>query len=268
MVDPFEWPEDEPPLPPRPRPVCVPFGTRLPPPPPGTRHVRVPRLGVVIADDDLRERVERRFHWPMILLAVAVLPLLAIEVYQKPTGALATWVDVSFAIIWFAFLVEFVAKITLAESRFEYVRRNWLDLVVILLPVLRVFRLTALARTVRLLKLRGVAFKFARTAMTLFVSLEVADRALRRLGFERPDRAEQPEPATMTRAQLVDEVRALRDRAEAWQAWYETHRTYLEEVGVLTYALPSDVEVEAEVEVSVDGTLAGEAPVPIASSAD
>jgi hypothetical protein len=245
MTELFDY-EDDAPLPERTRPILVPLGTQLPPPPPGTRHVRVPRFGLLIADDDLRERVERWFHWPMILLAVAVLPLLGLEVYRKPVGLLETAIDVGFGIIWAAFLVEFVAKITVAESRVEYVKRNWLDLVVILLPVLRVLRISALARSARLLKLRGVAFKFARTAMTLFVSLEIADRALRRLGFERPERPARPVPESMTRYQLIDEVLAQRDRVDEWVEWYEAHRVFLEQRGVLTYELPDDDVFAAE----------------------
>lgn len=241
MTELFEF-DDETPLPPRARPWHVAVGTDLPPPPPGTRHVRAPGLGVIIADDDVRERVERTFHWPMILLAIAVLPLLALEVQGELPKHLALWVDVGFGVIWVAFLVEFVVKIAVAESRLEYVKRNWLDLVVILLPVLRVLRISALGRSVRLLRLRGVAFKAARSAMTLFVTFSVADRLLRRLGVERDARPDRPPPASMTRYALIDEVAALRARNDRWAAWYEQHRAYLEARGVLTYALPDEDE--------------------------
>ncbi|MEZ4470126.1 MAG: hypothetical protein R3F60_04830 [bacterium] len=233
-------------LPPRQRPWRVPPGTTLPPPPPGTRHVRVPGLGLVIADDDLRRRLEHLFHWPMILLALAVLPLLAIELWAPPTGSMEVAVDVGFGVIWFAFLIEFIAKVALAESRLEYVRRNWLDLVIIIVPVLRALRLTSLVRMVRLFKLRGVAFKFARSAMTLFVTFQVADRVLRRFGFDRPVRPREPPPETMTRYALQDEVRRLRRRREAWETWYVRHRLFLEERGVLTYELPADESSEEE----------------------
>ncbi|MCA9546370.1 MAG: ion transporter [Myxococcales bacterium] len=238
MTELFDY-EDEA-LPPRKRPWHVPAGLALPPPPPGTRHVSLGRYGRIIADDDLRERVERAFHWPMILLALAVLPLFAIEVFEKPTGRLEYWLEFGFAVIWVAFLVEFVVKIAVAESRLEYVKRNWLDLVVILLPVLRVLRLSALARSIRLLKLRGVAFKFARTAITLFVSFEIADRVLRRLGFERPERPPQPKPEGMTRYQLIDEVVAGRAEIHRWHDWYARHRAFLEARGVLTYELEAE----------------------------
>jgi hypothetical protein len=196
--------------------------------------------GIIIADDDLRERVERRFHWPMILLALAVLPLLAIELIKKPTGSLAFWVDVGFGVIWVAFLVEFVIKIAIAESRWEYVKRNWIDLVIVVVPLLRPLRLTSLTRTIRLFKLRGVGLKLLRSAVMLFVSFEVADRLLRRFGIERAKKPAHPPPNKMTRYMLMDEVAALRTRVEQWETWYGEHTTYLEARGVLSYEVPDD----------------------------
>ena len=67
--------------------VTVPHGTELPPPRPGVRYVRVPLWGIVIADDELRRRVDDRFHWPMIILALAILPLFLIERHQRAPKA-------------------------------------------------------------------------------------------------------------------------------------------------------------------------------------
>lgn len=226
-------------LPPRQRPWRVPRGTDLPPPPPGTRHVAIPRLGVVIADDDLRRRVDHFFYWPMIVLAVAVLPLFLIEL-SHPEDRTELFVDIAFALIWLAFFIEFVVKVTIAESRVEYLRRNWLDVVIILLPILRALRLTSLVRMGRVLKLRGVAFKLLRTVIVLFVTFEVADRLLRRLGIQRPPRPARPPPETMTRYGLMDEVRLLRKRHDQWRAWYTAHRAWLERRGIDAQAPPDD----------------------------
>ncbi|MHC4421614.1 MAG: hypothetical protein ACYS1E_13580 [Planctomycetota bacterium] len=155
-------------------PAIVPHGTALPPPAPGVRHVPVALVGIVISDDDLRQRVDRFFHWPMIVLALAILPLLAIEVFRAPAGALKWAIEIGFAVIWLAFVIEFVIKITIAECRLEYIRRNWLDIVIILVPLLRplrAFRATqGLARTTRVFKMRGVGMKCARYIFTVIVA--------------------------------------------------------------------------------------------------
>ena len=90
----------------------VEHGTELPPPPPGIRYVGVPILGIVIADDDLRQRINRRFHWPMITLALAVLPIIAIEIFlDPPYGTFLWWTKiVGLTVIWFAFTIEFMIK--------------------------------------------------------------------------------------------------------------------------------------------------------------
>jgi hypothetical protein len=139
----------------RAKPVVVPHETALPPPAPGVRHVRVPLVGVVISDDDLRQRVDHYFHWPMIVLALAILPLLAIEVFRQPTGAVKLAIEIGFGVIWLAFVVEFAWKIAIAESRVEYVRRNWFDVVIILLPLLRPLRAFRATQGLALTSLRS-----------------------------------------------------------------------------------------------------------------
>ena len=104
---------------------------------------------------------------------------LAIEVFRAPEGPLQWAIEIGFGIIWLAFVVEFVIKITIAECRLEYIRRNWLDLVIIAVPLLRplrAFRATqGLARTTRVFKMRGVGMKCARYIFTVILGLKLTD---------------------------------------------------------------------------------------------
>lgn len=205
----------------------VPRGTPLPPPPPGVRYVRVPRWGVVVADDVLRLRVARFFHWPMIVLGLAILPLIIIENMQQPTGWLKIAVEIGFAIIWLAFVLEFAIRVSIAEARVEYMRRNWLDIVIIALPALRAFRIGAsVARTSRVFKLRGVGMKCARYLFTIIIGLEATDRLMRRFGIRKTP-VELKDPQRMTRYELMSHVSNLRKLNLAWAAWYEAHREHL-----------------------------------------
>ena len=212
-----------------------PRGTRLPPPPPGVRHVRVPLLGILIADDSLRKRVDDFFHVPMIVLALLILPLLVVDfvfLHNHPERdySLLWWVCcIAGSIIWLAFLVEFVIKVTIAESRFEYARRNWIDIVIILLPFLRPFRAARLARTSRIFRLRGVGMKFARHGLTVLLGLQVTERMLGRFGVKIGD--SRRDPREMTRYQLMDEIKTLRAAVDRWQLWYAAHQDYLAETG-------------------------------------
>lgn len=208
--------------------AIVPHDTELPPPRPGVRYVRVRVLGIVVADDNLRGHIDRRFHWPMIVLALLTLPLLVIDVLQHKNpnfgnNALQWFVWVGFGIIWLAFLIEFVVKITIAECRIEYLKRNWLDVIIIVAPVLRPLRAMSIAKTSKVFTLRGVGMKFARYVITLLVGLEATDRLLQRLGLK--PRVERPDPNTMTRLQLQAEVKRLRRLADDWEEWYDAHES-------------------------------------------
>jgi hypothetical protein len=203
----------------------------LPPPPPGTRHVRLPLCPTIIADDDCRRRVDRWFFWPMILLALAVLPLIAIELWylDRTEGAdreFLGWLCwIGFAMISLAFLVEFLVKIAIAESRLEYVKRNWIDVIIIVIPALRPLRATALVKGSRVFKLRGVGMKLCRYAFTFVVGLEATDRYAKKYGLRAADGRKPPE--RMTRQELVTELTKLRRRCDSWEAWYDAHESFL-----------------------------------------
>ena len=86
-----------------------PSDCNLPPPRPGVRHVKLSRFGILVADDELRRRVDRLFHKPMIILALLVLPVLAIELLYLNTEEyqshdLAAWIcRIALSWIWLAF---------------------------------------------------------------------------------------------------------------------------------------------------------------------
>ena len=55
--------------------------------------------------------------------------------------------------LWGLFFVEFAVKFTLAPAKRAYLRRNWLDVLVLLVPFLRVLRLLRFLRATRALPL-------------------------------------------------------------------------------------------------------------------
>lgn len=260
----------------------------LPPAPPGVRYVRVWLLGIVISDDALRMKVDHYFHWPMIILAIAILPLLIIEftilskpaedegaaqtagsikspltkaiqypafkpqttidytVYQQITSKtgqdntdkqitaldkqhfLVQWaVWIAGAVIWLAFLLEYLIKVMLAESRIEYTKLNWLDIVIIVLPFLRVFRVARLARTSRVFRLRGVGMKVAKYIFSILIGMDATDRLLHKVGITAL--TVRKETSAMTRHELITEVKKSRRLCDAWDKWHDVHDKYVQE---------------------------------------
>jgi hypothetical protein len=174
----------------------------------GVRTLDLPLFGRIVADDELRRRVERRFQWPMVTLSFVFVGLLAIELLLDPQGWQAWAVDAGFGIVWLAFVLELVVKTTLAESRFEYLRTNWLDLLIIALPMLRSVRAArALVTMSRSLRLRGAATKLVRVLLPSVIGLKATESLLRQIKVVRRD---EKKPADKTRSELEAEVRRLR----------------------------------------------------------
>ena len=227
--------------------AVVPHDTELPPPRPGVRYVPVSFLGIVIADDELRDRVERWFHLPMLVLAFLILPLLVLEFayfnrqhadpnYSPGDDWLYWLTHFGFAVIWLAFVAEFLVKVWIAECRLEYARRNWLDMVIIAMPLLRPLRAAMIAKTSRVFTLRGVGMKALKAVVTLIIGLEATERLLERLGLKST--SGRTPTRTMTRQQLADEVTHLRRQCDEWESWWEAHTRFIERQGYDRYSEP------------------------------
>ena len=142
----------------------------------------LPGLGWQMADKKLFRRMEKAFSVPMILIALAIVPLLAIELYwyeaieQNPR--LAMFVHVATGLIWFAFALEFIVMVAITDKKFRYCREHWIDLAIICLPLIaflraarlgRLVRLQQLARTARLYRMRGLLLRAFRALLVLEV---------------------------------------------------------------------------------------------------
>ncbi len=95
--------------------------------------------------EDRRERWERAMDWPLsiaplIFLAAFAIPILNPEI-SDAAKEFARWVEWT---TWGLFAVDYVVRLTLTRDRWPWVRRHVLDLLVVILPVLRPFRLLRL----------------------------------------------------------------------------------------------------------------------------
>jgi voltage-gated potassium channel len=154
----------------------------------------LPVLGWRRPDQGLRETLAKCFSLPMLAIAVLILPVLAIEFFLQSQvhryPALRYGLHFSTGLIWFAFALEFIVMVSAAERKLVYCKQHWLDLAIILLPLisflrsLQVLRATRLAKLTkmqqltkmaRVYRLRGVSTKALR-ALILF---ELVHRLLR-----------------------------------------------------------------------------------------
>ncbi len=119
------------------------------------------------------ERLDPFMAWLGVVFALFVGYEFAVELSARATRTLtiAAWS------IWAVFLVEFVAKLWLAPRRLRFVRRHWLQALMLVVPTLRVLRF------LRLLRL-GRALPAARVVSSSYRSVGTARRLFRsRLGY-------------------------------------------------------------------------------------
>lgn len=90
-------------------------------------------------------RLERWLETPMVLLGFLWLVLLAVELVRGLDARLerlSLW-------IWGAFVFDFVLRLVLAPRKLVYLRRNWLTVIALFLPALRVVRVIRVVRVFR-----------------------------------------------------------------------------------------------------------------------
>ncbi len=103
------------------------------------------------------DRVERVGEIPMILLALAMIPLLSLPLIIELSTQTEDIFLIVYWVIWGSFAVELVVKTYLAESRWGYLRENWLDVLIVALPLFRPLRIMRSARILRLVRILRVA---------------------------------------------------------------------------------------------------------------
>jgi voltage-gated potassium channel len=120
-------------------------------------HLWLPGLGWREIDNGLCKTLERVFSVPMILFALMVLPLLALEYFQgdkiRSEPLLALWVDIGTSIIWLAFAIELIIMVAVSDSAWRYCFVHWIDVIIVLLPLVEMLPVLRLLRVGRILRL-------------------------------------------------------------------------------------------------------------------
>jgi hypothetical protein len=123
---------------------------------PFTGQIWLPFLGWSERGKPLEDRLERGFHVPMLIFALLILPILAFEFVKaeevRANPELALALDISVAIIWIAFALEFIIKVSSIRRPFVYSKQRWLDLAIVLVPMLE-FALKSFAEAAPLARL-------------------------------------------------------------------------------------------------------------------
>ncbi len=194
-----------------------------------------PGIGWQEVNNQLRRQLDHMFSIPMIFIALTILPVLLVEYGMSHQVSAHPWLrvllHVSMGIIWLAFATEFIVMVSVARRRLRYCKEHWLDLAIILLPLisflrsLRVIRATRLARLAkiqqlskmgRLYRLRGLVLRAIRAILLLEllhrlfgISVEKKIKALRRQLEEKEREVD------ALKASIADLERRVAEQAKA-----------------------------------------------------
>lgn len=96
---------------------------------------------------DLRlySRLEKRFMFPILIISLLMLPFWTMDLFfPQKIVAHVSWYHVLYmgnALIWGLFVAEFTIMFSITPKRFEYLKVHWLEIFIILLPMVALVRL-------------------------------------------------------------------------------------------------------------------------------
>ena len=197
-------------------------------------RIWLPGLGWRKGGRRLARQLERYLSLPMMGVALLILPILITEFFLKDQVAQYAWLrsllHVGTGVIWFAFAAEFILMVSIAEKKIEYCKKHWVDLAIILIPVVsflrslsilrmarlsNVVRLQQLAKFARMYRLRGTALKLVR----VLVLFDLTERLLGISDQTRIHRLETELEEVEKRARLLrQKIARLKLRSEQEEA--------------------------------------------------
>jgi voltage-gated potassium channel len=123
----------------------------------------------------LLRSIEQTLEGPMIFLGFVWLVLLVVELIWG-INKILEYISLG---IWGIFILDFLIKISLAPERLQFLRKNWLTVISLFIPALRVFRVF---RFVRLLRgIRGL--RLVRIVSSLNRSIRSLGKTMQRRAF-------------------------------------------------------------------------------------
>lgn len=134
-----------------------------------------------VLDRERYELLQRLDDWlevPMLLLAFVWLALLIGELVWGESRSFETIGTV----IWAIFILDFALEFILAPHKIPYIKRNWLTVISLLVPALRIFRIFRMGRLFRLTRV-GRGLRLFRVLSSLNRGMRALAANLQRRGF-------------------------------------------------------------------------------------
>ncbi|HSP59048.1 MAG TPA: ion transporter [Halomonas sp.] len=127
---------------------------------------------------ELLQRLEDWLEVPMLILAFVWLALLVGELVWGESLSF----EVIGTLIWGVFIFDFGVELLLAPRKRTYLKRNWLTLISLLVPALRIFRVFRVVRLLRVARV-GRGLRLFRVVSSLNRGMRALGASLQRRGF-------------------------------------------------------------------------------------
>lgn len=96
-------------------------------------------------------RWERHSAIPLALMALAYLALWALQVLGDLSGLEFDLVETAIFVIWGFFIIDFVVRLVFSHDRVRFLRNNVIELLALIVPVFRAFRMLRVITAVGIL---------------------------------------------------------------------------------------------------------------------
>jgi voltage-gated potassium channel len=127
---------------------------------------------------EILHQLEDWLELPMLILSFVWLALLVVELIW----GISRQLEIIGTIIWIVFILDFAVKFILAVDRLTYLKKNWLTVIALLVPALRIFRIIRVARLLRFARAaRGL--RLVRVITSLNRGMKALAATMQRRGF-------------------------------------------------------------------------------------
>ena len=124
------------------------------------------------------ERWSKVTEWPLTIAALAFFIAYAVQIIVSPDGPLGSAAEAVIWVTWAVFLIDYLARLALAEHRWRWFYRHLLDLAIVALPMLRPLRLMRFLTVIALVQrgagsiLRGrvIIYTIGAAALTIIIA--------------------------------------------------------------------------------------------------
>jgi voltage-gated potassium channel len=100
---------------------------------------------------ELYKQIEKTFLYPILIISIIMIPFWITEIFypEKMTvhPLFHHLINRGNALIWVLFVTEFFILFSIAEKRIDYLKKHWMEILIIILPMLALTRFILISRS-------------------------------------------------------------------------------------------------------------------------